>query len=288
MQDNRRTHNVGDLIMSRKKAILMMVLAAAMAMTMSGCNALHLLTFQASPADSGDIKVTPDQTLFFAGKEVTLEAVAHEGWEFRQWVGQGMNTTANPTRFRVYADQVVTAMFVPVGTPSPDEGESPMPDNIVLDGGFEQGVENSPWTALSSTGTPVICRQDACGLLNGMGSASGAYWAWMGNDLTFAAEYATLFQNVAVSDYRTASLSFNIAVPKAENPFRFLVFINDKMVFSLTEADASRYASYVYEELDVSDWLGRDSALVYFVYSSAGEIAKQSAVFLDNVAVILN
>ncbi len=274
--------------MSRKKAILMMVLAATTAMMMSGCNALHLLTFQVSPAGSGEIAVTPDQSIFFAGKEVTLEAIPNEGWEFRQWVGQGMNTTANPTRFRVYADQVITAMFVPAGSPETNEGESPMPDNIVVDGGFEQGAEASPWTALSSTGTPIICRQDTCGALDGMGPASGAYWAWLGNDITFAAEYATLFQNVALPDYRTASLSFNIAVPKAENPFRFLVFINDTMVFSLTEADASGYASYVYEELDVSEWLGRDNALVYFVYSSAGEIAKQSAVFLDNVAVILN
>lgn len=273
--------------MSRTRISAFVVLAAVLA-TLSGCNAFHLLTFSVTPAEGGEIRIEPNQSIFFAGTRITIEAIPNDGWEFRRWIGQGMNTTANPTQFRVYSDQVITAQFGRPGQPTPEEGEVPPPSNFVVDGGFESGPVASPWVAFSSTGSPIICTEGTCGTLNDIGPATGAYWAWLGNDLNRSMEYASLMQNVTLTDHEEARLSFNIAIPEAENPFNFFIFVNSNVVFSLTEADAPQYTAYRYEEMDISDVTMADSALLSFIYSSVGSPIRQSAVFIDNVGIFLN
>lgn len=271
--------------MSCKNVLISTVGACCALLLLVGCppNAMHSLTLTVSPNGTGQIIVTPDKSAYLAGSEVTLEAVPIEGWVFQNWIGSGINTTANPTMLRVYSDTTITAVFrYNLDPVNPDDTEA-----VVQDGGFELGPDSPNWTYISGTGMPVICNDTTCGTFNGLGAAGGAHWAWFGNDPDFTFESVTLSQRLFVPENNEAHLYFNVAIPAAQVPFLFQVFLDDDLLFELTEAAESTYSLYQYETVDITGLASDMNATLRFVYynTGVGLPGSQSAVFLDNVSV---
>lgn len=271
--------------MSCKNVLLSAIGACSVLLMLAGCppNAMHSLTLTVSPTGTGQILVTPEKSAYLAGSEVTLEAVPIDGWVFQNWIGSGINTTANPTVLRVYNSSTITAVFRFAQDPvDPDN-----PDVIAKDGGFEMGPDSPFWTYLSGTGMPVICNTTTCGTFNGLGAAGGAHWAWFGNDPDFTFESVTMSQRLFIPEHDGAQLYFNVAVPAAQVPFLFQVFLDDNLLYELTESAGDAYALYQYETVDVSGLAQGQNATLRFVYYNTGIAltGSQSAVFLDNVSI---
>ena len=271
--------------MSCKNVLISAVCACSALLLLAGCppNAMHSLTLTVSPTGTGQIIATPDKSAYFAGTEVTLEAVPIEDWVFQNWIGTGINTTANPTVLRVYNDNSITAVF----RYNLDEIEPEGEDAIVSDGGFELGADSPNWTYISGTGMPVICNATTCGTFNGLGAAGGAHWAWFGNDPAFTFESVTMSQRLYIPENNEAHLYFNVAVPAAQIPFLFQVFLDDELLFELTESAESSYSLYQYETVDITGLASDQNATLRFVYynTGVGLPGSQSVVFLDNVSV---
>jgi hypothetical protein len=271
--------------MSWKNVLISAVCACGVLLMLAGCppNAMHVLTLTVSPVGTGQIVLTPERSAYLAGSEVTLEAVPIEGWVFQNWIGSGINTTANPTLLRVYGDNNITAVFrYDMDPVVPDDGAA-----VVKDGGFEQGADSPFWTYLSGTGMPVICNATSCGTFNGLGAAGGAHWAWFGNDPEFTFESVTLNQRLFVPENNEAQLYFNVAVPAAQVPFLFQVYLDDALLFELTEAAEADYALYQYKMIDITGLASDSNATLRFVYynTGIGLPGSQSAVFVDNVSL---
>ncbi|MCW4007337.1 MAG: FG-GAP-like repeat-containing protein, partial [Candidatus Bathyarchaeota archaeon] len=60
---------------------------------------------------SGSVTKSPDKPAYSAGTEVTLTAVAADGWVFDHWVGD-LSGSANPATITVDSAKLVTAVFV--------------------------------------------------------------------------------------------------------------------------------------------------------------------------------
>ncbi len=270
-----------------KIATVVACVGGALLFLLTGCppNAMHQLTLSVSPNGTGQIAVTPQRSAYLAGTEVTLEAIPADGWAFQNWIGSGLNTTANPTALRIFGDNTITAVFRLTGdTTIPDDGQP-----IVRDGRFDLGTDSPHWTKLSSSGRPIICNATSCGTFNGLGAATGSHWAWFGNEPDVAFESASLNQRIYVRDHDEAQLYFNVAVPAGQIPFLFRVFLGDVLLFELTEAAERAYSDYQYEVIDITG-LARDAnATLRFVYFNTGfgTPGSQSAVFIDNVTIQL-
>lgn len=273
------------LDMSRNAIVLSVIIAAGLLNALAGClpSAMHVLTLNVTPTNAGKIIITPERTAYFAGTEVELEAVPVEGWVFQNWIGASFNTTTNPTKLRVYADQTINAVF---GLPT--DPTEPSRDAVIKNGGFESSGDSAYWTAVSSGGLPIICNLTDCGTLNGLGAASGNYWAWLGNDVGNAAEAATLIQDVFIPNHEAAWLVFNVAIPMAENTFAFQVLLGAVPVFQLTEADVANYGSYQLARVNITDLIEDTNVPLTFSYLSRGGASQMSAVFVDNISIELN
>ncbi|MCB9137913.1 MAG: hypothetical protein H6642_06165 [Caldilineaceae bacterium] len=68
-------------------------------------------TLTTSTAGSGSLTVTPDQTRYDAGTEVTLTAAPASGWSFAGWSGD-LTGTDNPVSLVMDEDKSVTATFI--------------------------------------------------------------------------------------------------------------------------------------------------------------------------------
>lgn len=251
----------------------------------AGCppNAYHVLTLVSAPIEGGTIVVDPDRTIYLAGTEILLTAVPNEGFTFRRWVGTGLNTTINPAKKRMYTDETIAAEFVRVIEGEPVEGEGE--ETIVKDGGFEDGVNTEFWSAFSVTGSTIICNPNTCGILDGLGAASGVGWAWFRSGPTVSVETATLAQQIEMPSQRVAYLSFDLAIPRSELPFSFVIFMDNTPIWEFNDLDADDYFDYERVSFDVSDFATGRSVVLTFSYFSAGSTGNESSVFVDNVAI---
>lgn len=161
------------------------VLALCAAALLGGCpppNALHSVTVLIEPEGAGQVYLSPDQAEYRAGTEVTLEAVAAEGWQFVAWErqeegdnlipdppdlpdvpdvpGVKFNTATPVTRIVVYDEEVLTARFEnaangPVGITTP----AGLPEAYLgvpyrLDFMAEGGVPPYVWALDNAVGSP--------------------------------------------------------------------------------------------------------------------------------------
>lgn len=273
----------------RYRLALMALMAGGVSLaTLIGClpSATHVLTLAATPVGAGQIEAQPNQSSYFAGTEITLTAVPIEGWEFRNWVGNGLNTTVNPTRMRIYSDQTVTAVFALIAEGEPAEGEPPA-ESIVTDGSFEGGATSGAWSLFSSTGMPVICNEQTCDPLNGLGPRTGRHWAWLGTHPQFGIEYSRVMQQVVLPAGSGATLFFHLAIPRAEVNFTFRVFVDESPVFNVTPAEAEAYPSYTPVMVDLSEYADGGAHWISFVFSNVlPDGGKLSDVFLDDIEII--
>lgn len=272
------------------KAITALIATAASVLAMgvlAGCppNAYHVLTLTVTPVDGGTITSDPDRATYFAGTEVTLEAVPSDGYEFQRWVGTGINTTVNPTRKRIYADDTIVAEFTDTVDVTEGEGESAVEGegDIVKDGGFES--DSGDWSQVSLTSMDMVCEYDTCGELDGLTSLSGSHWAWFGNNPSFNYESAFIFQEITLPITDEAYLKFYMAMPRSDMPFTFRILFDGQVLDEFTEADALLFGNYQMVSLDISDYADGRTTVLTFSYSSTGITGDTSALFLDDVSV---
>lgn len=68
----------------------------------------YTVTTTASPAEAGTINPSTEE--FEEGTNITIEAIANEGWEFQEWTGD-LSSTDNPLNHTVEEDVNITANF---------------------------------------------------------------------------------------------------------------------------------------------------------------------------------
>ncbi len=264
-------------------------------MALAGCppNAYHTLTLNVSPPGAGEIQVSPDRSAYLAGTEVMLEAIPIEGWNFSIWQGTGFNTSSSPTKLRIYQDETITAIFLPnlegeaEGTEEGEaEGEGEFP-GFIKDPGFEEGMNTTAWRQTSRNFATVVCDEARCGMLEGVGPHSGQYWAYFSSTPSGGQESASIEQTVAMPRSDAAFLNFYLAIPKAEGPCSLRVSLEDRVVFEVTELDASLYQEYRMVELDVSGWANGGEYLLRFDYYNEASPGDLMAIFVDDVMLTL-
>ena len=274
------------------KAITAMIATVTSVLAMgvlAGCppNAYHVLTLTVTPIDGGTITTDPDLATYFAGTEVTLEAVPNDGYKFHRWVGTGINTTVNPTRKRIYSDDTIVAEFTLVTDVIEGEGESAGEGegegDIVKDGGFES--DSGDWSQVSLTSMDIVCDYDTCGELDGLTSMSGSHWAWFGNDPSFNYESAFIFQEVTLPAADEVYLRFNMAIPRSDMPFTFRILFDGQIIDEFTETDDLLYGNYQPVNLDISDYADGRTTVLTFSYNSTGILGDTSALFLDDISI---
>lgn len=77
------------------------------------------VTVAALPEGAGAVQVSPNQNIFFAGEEGTVEATPAAGYKFAFWIGDVSNILSSTTTFTATKDASIVAFFKP---------ESGMPD----------------------------------------------------------------------------------------------------------------------------------------------------------------
>lgn len=278
--------------MSHKRGTMVLagvVSLAAMGL-LAGCppNAYHVLTLTVTPINGGTITVDPDRATYFSGAEVSLEAIPNEGFKFQRWVGTGINTTINPTRKRIYADETMLAEFVSLYPVEEGEGtgEGESETVVVKNGGFESG--SADWTAVSLTNMTILCDMNTCGNVNGISAAGGDHWAWFGNGPMFNYESATLFQDINLPVLQEAYLKFDMAIPKSDMPFKFQVLFDSLVLAEWDETDAFLMGNYQPVVLDISDLTDGRNTVLTLLYSSHSNLINTgdaSVLFVDNVRI---
>lgn len=100
-----------------------------------------LITASAQPGESGVVK--PDSAVYKFGDQVTLEAIADTGYEFKSWSGD-TTATSNPLQFSIIGDMNLVANFAPqvysfTSSVKPKKGGTVEPS----EGNYEWGTEIS-------------------------------------------------------------------------------------------------------------------------------------------------
>ncbi|MEM6789730.1 MAG: hypothetical protein AAF928_09000 [Myxococcota bacterium] len=140
--------------------------------------------------------------------------------------GSGTATTGNTT----------TATTTSGGTTSTTGGGC-TPVQVLVDGGFEQGLNTPAWSLASTNyGTP-ICDVGGCGMGGGTGPKGGGFWAWFGGT-PLGGEIATASQSVVIPNASTATLEFWFEMPACDGPIDiFDVTIDGTVIFMTNGAD---------------------------------------------------
>jgi hypothetical protein len=74
---------------------------------------IYTLTATASPAEAGIVE--PSEAEFDEGSQVSVEALANEGWEFIEWTGDFM-AEDNPLIFTIGRNTELTANFIDISS----------------------------------------------------------------------------------------------------------------------------------------------------------------------------
>ena len=109
----------------------------------------------------------------------------------------------------------------PATNPPPPVINAPgIPENVIVDGSFENGSPNPDWNESSTNfGTP-LCTVSGCGTGTGTGPRTGAWWAWFGG--IDALEEGVMSQTVTIASRATAVLNFQLEIPVCGDPSDFL------------------------------------------------------------------
>ncbi len=89
---------------------LTLTVAGDTAITATFTQNLYTLQVTVSPTEAGSVSVSPDQTSYHLGDELTLTATAQPGWTFAGWSGNASGTD-NPLSITVAGDTAITATF---------------------------------------------------------------------------------------------------------------------------------------------------------------------------------
>ncbi|HPO13396.1 MAG TPA: hypothetical protein PLI09_08125 [Candidatus Hydrogenedentes bacterium] len=73
----------------------------------------YQVTVSALPEDAGTVQIVPNQNVFFAGEEGTVEATPNSGYKFAFWIGDVSNIISSTTTFTATKDASLIAFFKP-------------------------------------------------------------------------------------------------------------------------------------------------------------------------------
>jgi hypothetical protein len=139
-----------------------------------------ILTVNVSPTDGGTVTLEPSPPAegYAVGTEVTLTAIASEGYEFDHWSG-ALSGSENPTMITMDSDKEVTANFIQItytltvgvspndrGTvtlePSPSAEGYVVGTEVTLTAIASEGHEFDHWSgALSGSKNPTMITMDS-------------------------------------------------------------------------------------------------------------------------------
>lgn len=152
-------------------------------------------------------------------------------------------------------------------------------ENLLADAGFEGGAL-SPYWQESVTGVESI--RSIAGDDGASSAYAGTWWAWFGGDAEADTEGA-LWQEVVIPDEDVASLQFYLSIPIAETPGRFQVYMDDALLFQVTEADQKNYAEYRLVTVDATRFAdGLPHVLRFSARTQAGGMTH---FFLDEICL---
>ena len=170
------------------------------------------------------------------------------------------------------------------GDDGDDDGVEPNPpcgDNVLQDGGFEEGTPSAAWSEASAVfGTPICdasCTEDP-----GATPLEGMWWVWFGG--VEEPDLASVSQTFSVAG-GTAELQFyfDINASGAAGSDLYTVHIDDVVVFMATDAEMDAYDGYTEVIIDISEFAdGAEHTL-----SISGDMTGDGLTnfFTDNVSI---
>ena len=93
----------------------------------------YTLTTSVTPSEGGEISVSPEESNYVEGSQVTLTPEPNENWVFKQWEGDATGSTNNPLQLTMIANKNVIGVFVKRDYPLniKIEGEGTVGEKIV-------------------------------------------------------------------------------------------------------------------------------------------------------------
>ncbi|MCK5862929.1 MAG: hypothetical protein KAH38_10610, partial [Candidatus Hydrogenedentes bacterium] len=158
-------------------------------------------------------------------------------------------------------------------------------DNLLWDGGFENGSESELWTQFSTNFDTPLCTVPVCGTGLGTGPYEGEWWAWFGGETEDEEGY--MGQSVVIPESPTAFLSFHLEIPVVGNPGYLLCGMDEDFLFLVSDADAAVYEVYNQIILDVSAYADGEEHTVFF-YSDIPAGENPTNFFVDAVCLTLD
>jgi len=157
-------------------------------------------------------------------------------------------------------------------------------DNLIADGGFEDGTPSMAWTETSLNFMTPICDTD-CTMDPGADPFVGNWYAWFGG-IDTDPEIASVSQLVTI-DGQTVFLAFRFQINAAAgtgNDF-FEVTVDDETVWLATDAEIADYGGYTPISVDISDFADGNAHTITFTGDVLGE-GELTNFFLDEVSLV--
>lgn len=159
---------------------------------------------------------------------------------------------------------------------------NPNAENLVADGGFEEGSPNPYWNEYSTNFDSPICTLTTCPTW--FGPHSGTGWAWFGGH-GGEIETGILSQQVTIPSGSSAQLQFQLAIPTTHGTGFLRVSIDDQEVFFVNESDGSAYPTY--QPVTVNLEAFADGSLQTLQFESVTQDNGTVNFFLDDVKIIV-
>ena len=156
---------------------------------------------------------------------------------------------------------------------------------MVVDGGFEGGTPNAAWTKASTNFGTTLCDAGSCGVGNGTGPHSGAFWSWFGG--IGASEIGTISQSITIPT-GSASLEFWTELPVCDSGADFMeARIDGNMVYRVQGDDAAcGVIGYAMQTVDISAFADGGAHTIEFTSEIFANNGAGSNFFLDDVALL--
>ena len=157
---------------------------------------------------------------------------------------------------------------------------------LLADPGFETGTPNASWAEASTNfGTPLC--DASCGLGQGTGPQSGAWWAWFGG--IAAAETGSVQQSVVIPA-GTATINFGYEAPVCSagggaNDFVRLLVGGTEVWRRDATSPGCNTVGYTNQSVNVSAFATGASQVVRFESTITGAGGQGSNFFIDNVTL---
>lgn len=156
-----------------------------------------------------------------------------------------------------------------------------------VDAGFEFGPDGSGWEQFSDNFMTPLCDANCGNCGGGCGPQYGDFYVWFGGAGPGVTETGYMRQTVNIPTGDEAAISFYAAVGNSaglgEEEY-VTVSIDGDVLFTITAADSSNYATYTYFSFDITDYAdGGDHEISVDGYSENG-----SSIIIDTFDMLVD